>query len=511
MPIISANQQQPSNEPESTMPEGRRQRGTGFTNIGRILGANIGAGQQMGQQVGQALGLQAGQVRAGAERSAQQFRTQAEEARSKALQDISGVGQFLGATPASVPQGLAGLSEEQAKTAGEKLRGAKYAGPSKMMGAEGLQKKAGTLGEAAIYGYGGPGGQRQLLRQAVAAPGTYTSGQSILDQILLGQSAAGQRAVRGGAQEALGTKQAIGGLLGTTAQRAKDIESEVGKEKERVGKGALEYLSGIQEQATKQGEQFASETRRANELLADPTQFGMKMDPNLGRVYDPIKAEEDKRIMTTLGQRGLGTGVLVDPSQSDYLTTVLQGLATGETNINAPYYQGPQQEAARNLALMTGQTDLAKTIQETSPFRTAVFAGEEDIKKGQTYQDMMNAIPEPVSQNIDLQSKGQYLLNALNNNTSDFGKLPNYKEIYEQVTGRDLNIPRDKVEGMRVLLETGLYRLKEQEKALRNEFLSKRMTLQDYLNQMFGTVYTSDPTKGITMGELPQRTGPRQV
>lgn len=504
MPIISANQQQPSNEPESTMPEGRRQRGTGFTNIGRILGANIGAGQQMGQQVGQALGLQAGQVRAGAERSAQQFRTQAEEARSKALQDISGVGQFLGATPASVPQGLAGLSEEQAKTAGEKLRGAKYAGPSKLVGAEGLQKKAGTLGEAAIYGYGGPGGQRQLLRQTVAAPGTYTSGQSILDQILLGQSAAGQRAVRGGAQEALGTKQAIGGLLGTTAQRAKDIESEVGKEKERVSKGALEYLSGIQEQATKQGETFAAETRRANELLADPTQFGMKMDPTLGRVYDPIKAEEDKRIMTTLGQRGLGTGVLVDPSQSDYLTTVLQGLATGETNINAPYYQGPQQEAARNLALITQQADLAKTIGETSPFKTAVFTGEEDIKKGQTYQDMMRAVPEElssISKRIEAAERYKGIVSGDIITPNAGEELTELRRIignvpYKYVNDRNIN--------------SILNDFKNRQINLQNQ-LTQRTTLQDYLNQMFGTVYTSDPTKGITMGELPQITGPRQV
>jgi hypothetical protein len=327
----------------------------------------------------------------------------------------------------------------------------------------------------------------------------------------LGQSAAGQKAVRGGAQEALGTKQAVGGLLGTTAQTAKDISSEVGKEKERVSKGALEKLGDIQEEATRQGEIFATETRRANELLSDPSLFGMRMDPTLGRVYDPVKAEEDKRIMTSLGERGLGTEVMVDPTQKDYLTTVLQGLATGEVNINAPYFKGADQQAARNLALITGQSDLAKTIGEGTPFKTAVFTGAEDIKKGQTYQDMMNAIPEPVAQNLSLQEKGQYLLNALNTNSSNFGKLPNFKEVYEQVTGRDLNIPRDQVRGMRVLLETGLFRLREQEKALRNEFLSKRMTLQDYLNQMFGTVYSSDPTQGLAAGDIPQRTGPRQV
>jgi hypothetical protein len=502
MPIITSNpQQSQQSQQDAELPVGRRQKGTGFTNIGRILGANIGAGEQMGQQVGRSLGLQAGQVRAGAERSAQQFRTQAEEARAKALQDISGVGQYLGAPVTSVSE----LTEEQAKTAGEKLRGAKYAGPTQMTGAESLGKKAGTLGQAAIYGYGGPGGQRQLLRQSVAAPGTYTAGQSVLDQILLGQSAAGQKAVRGGAQEALGTKQAVGGLLGTTAQTAKDISSEVGKEKERVSKGALEELSNIQETGEEQAQQFYSDAARLQELMLKAGQKDFEGKPML----DPSSlTPEDLDLINRAGEFGVPVSdIFVDPREryADLSKNILATIAgqgktayTGGVKLDAS-----QLSALKNLGLITGQEPTYKESIDTNIFPSersaaggAISALTDAQEKAFNELKLREAInlnyygsnrPEDASIS---DAEYQRIISDPRKNVNIIPQLKNYDWLKEQIEAGNKNIAlplgnnRYFTTGDLSLLRPSLA---ISEKNLQQEKLAQTSTtLGDYLKRLYG-------------------------
>lgn len=81
---------------EDTNQIGKKQKGTGFTNISRILKANVGAGERMGAQIGAGIGSRAKSLQEQTQAGAQQFRGQYGSARGKALEDIGKVGNIVG-------------------------------------------------------------------------------------------------------------------------------------------------------------------------------------------------------------------------------------------------------------------------------------------------------------------------------------------------------------------------------------------------------------------------------
>jgi len=82
MPVI--NNQQQFNAPQTPgTPEGRRQKGTGFTNIRNMLQANVGAGGVMGAGIASGLGQKAGQLRQDVQTAGQQFGQQYQQQKKK--------------------------------------------------------------------------------------------------------------------------------------------------------------------------------------------------------------------------------------------------------------------------------------------------------------------------------------------------------------------------------------------------------------------------------------------
>jgi hypothetical protein len=362
-PQFSAQQQE-------QQPQAKRQRGTGFTNIGRMLGANIGAGQQMGQRLGEVVGSQAGKVKEGVEKSAQQFRTGYEEAKKEGLGTIGRVGGLIGQVgdegkvqSGEVGTGISGMSEEEAKKLGEQFANVKYAGPTQIGGQIGSRASAlKGLAQGALTG------QRNVLGSALGRTGPYSRGQSILDTALLGQDIAGQQAIRAANLEAARTAamaqqqeqvaqnlaQQAQGLLGTGQPKSSSLKSQI------EGK-MLEAESGISEAAKKQAEQYYEEgsefTKLLNKIASSTTEEPLE--------YSELTEKQKELLEGGYGKLGLGnieqmSGLTSDEKKS-VLNTLTQGFARQP---NVSRFEQGQREALRNLQLLGGKTEEAKKTKE---------------------------------------------------------------------------------------------------------------------------------------------------
>ena len=379
-------QKQFQDQDQDLQPMGKRQKGTGFTNIGRILGANVGAGERMGRQVGQAVGMQAGQARAGVTEAQRKYEEDKAAAERKAHEAIGGVGRYL-----NNEAGLAGMSEEDAKKAREAFtKEGQYAGPKGLEQEAQLRARAEALGDVATMGMAGRGGRQQLTRSLVAGPGMYTRGQSLLDSTLLGQSAAAQRAIEAGSRQALGAQQDIAETIGSTREQAKAAESAIGKERADVAKKVGEKLTSTEEAGGTAAKQFADDINRFNELMTATRSVddegSVTYKDASGKILEVT--DRDRELISNPNQFGLDTSdILIDPN-SDLTRGVLGDIATQGA---FTYQKGmkrytPEQEAiARNLALLKGETP-----QEYNPFETDIFktSGQNIAEKSESYRGM---------------------------------------------------------------------------------------------------------------------------
>lgn len=343
---------------ESVQP--KRQRGTGFTNIGRLLGANIGAGQQMGQRIGQTIGSKAGEIGTGVGESFKQFQAGRETGLAgakKKIEEIGSYGSQIG-EGGEVSGGISGLTEEQAKKAGEEFASAKYTGPTELAG--GFGKKAAALKE---LGQGALGSQRSILGSTLAQKGPYTKGQSLLDVSLLGQSKEAQQAIRGSALEAMRAatqaqqKEQIAKNLAQSAKELVGGDQEKGALREEAEKKLLTGESAIQEAAKKQAEQYYKEAGTVQNLMNKITS---------GTITDYSELSQDElQALDKLGTYGLTNIEQIAALDPNQLKSVFNTLSQGYANQpGISKFLNGQQEALRNLALLRGQKELAKTVSE---------------------------------------------------------------------------------------------------------------------------------------------------
>lgn len=190
-------------------------KGTGFTNIQRVLGANVG--NRLGSTIGQGVQQQGQQARQNVQQSSQQFQQQSEANRIGTQQDQELVTNVLG-SPTQV-------QNEQQNRFRQLMMGT-YKGPKEIAESQKLMsqsQQAQFLGEAA----GTQGGRIELLKR-FAAPdqAQYTLGKQQMDNLLLGQQEAQLQAARRATQNLTGltdTKLAAArglyGLLTADAQR----------------------------------------------------------------------------------------------------------------------------------------------------------------------------------------------------------------------------------------------------------------------------------------------------
>ena len=344
---------------QNQQPQTKRQRGTGFTNISRMLDANVGAGQQMGQKIGQTIGTQAGKVKEDVARGVQQFRTGYEEAKEKGLQQIGQVGSLASqiGEGGKVGAGLSGLSEDEAKRMAKEFSDVKYGGPMELGGQFGARTGA-LKGLAQSV----TGGQRGLIGQTLAKAGPYSRGQSILDASLLGQSQAGQEALRSASAEAMkvasqaqqegqaaqNLAKSTQGLLGTGQEKTGSLKSDVSKK--------LSEASGkLQEFGKEEGEKYKDQASKTNELL---NQLASGQINKLSQL-----TEDQKSILDTLPEYGVSELKNLKGQSKDQLRSILKDMY-GSFNLaeGASKFTKEQESALKNLALLGKDEQLVKNM-----------------------------------------------------------------------------------------------------------------------------------------------------
>lgn len=379
----AAPQQQ---EDESTK---RQNRGTGFTNINKILEANKGAGQRIGQAVGGQLAGQAQSVREGIQQSQQQFQQQKQQAGQQA-QGAIGAGQGLlrghGAgvskdeTQEQYAQRLSQSpqpGQQSFSKIGQDLKAAEYQGPMQLANAAKLQSQGATtaaLGRLA----GTTGGQKQLLSTMVARPGQYTSGQSALDQLLLGQQ--GQQQIQQGRRATLGLPEQATTAVQTAAEQAQGLKSGIAESREKALQdiqSAITGEGGFQAQATKQAETFKQDATDLAQIMSG--KFDTSTPEGKARA-DQLKAKAPD-LLNRLSEFGLDDTTLYakdDAAVRNALDRLGGSLAQ---NFGDKKYTDAQRQAAMNLSDVLGASDLKERIEQ-SKFNTDVFGKEADAFSG---------------------------------------------------------------------------------------------------------------------------------
>lgn len=217
---INLNQQNPNN------PQGQQQgpqaagaqpqqdqfkpRGTGFTNLKSVLGAN------KNNQLGQTIGAGVQNITNKTQGQTQQAQNQFAKDIGQSVEDIKKGTQVqqnlsnidFSKNPDEASQKLQEVGGEDYASAAANLRGG-YKGPQGFSNQDQLQSQAQQLGQTA-QGLMTQGGRQAALQRFVNAGPNYTQGKQQLDTMLLGQNQqALTQARRQAAQTATGTNEAL--------------------------------------------------------------------------------------------------------------------------------------------------------------------------------------------------------------------------------------------------------------------------------------------------------------
>lgn len=353
MPIIT--NQQPNATQNTATPQTRRQRGTGFTNIRNLLQANVGAGGVMGAGLASGLGQKAGQLSRDVQSAGQQFGQQYQQQKEKTLGEggsVAGISGYL-----TGGQDISGLSEEEAKKLGKGLAEAQYTGPTELANQQSLLGRAGNVQAlSTLAGLGGIG-QGRLLQGSATRRGAYTRGQGLLDQYLVGQDVGAQQAIKAASAEAAGAAQQAQTSADVAAQQAEGLKTSIETQKESTRQEVLKALAGTQDQATQSAKQYLAQADRIKQAIA-------AMSGEEGIPLDQLN-QEDLAALQKLSEYGIDNAEI---TEADNLDTLLKQIATSgkvEFTGQKRYGTDAEQKAARNLALLSGQEDVAKKIAET--------------------------------------------------------------------------------------------------------------------------------------------------
>lgn len=253
---------------QSNQPFQPRQRGTGFTNIKRVLGANVGAGQQLAGRIGGAITGQAQRVRQNLGQQQQQFQTGFQKSRQEALANIASATSLTKQPGESDEQYEARLAAQAPDYTqiGQNLRTAEYAGPTGFQNPNLLLSQAQTAGKIGSFARSGLG-QGILARQYGAGRGTYTTGQNILDQMFLSQDPNAQRAIQQARQSTVGLGQTVQGAAAAAEETARATQEGVEQAKVQAAQDIQRSLGGIAARGTEAANQFYADRDRFNQLM----------------------------------------------------------------------------------------------------------------------------------------------------------------------------------------------------------------------------------------------------
>jgi hypothetical protein len=308
------------------IPKDRNKKGTGFTNLGRILQASQGARlggqvasgvQQTGQNIRQQIGQAASQFQEKAKEQSARFGEEAARERDALIPQVS--------------SGAEGLDQSEVLKKFEDYRSGEYKGPRELGDVGALSGKAmeaeqlGRLGRTA-------GGKEELLRRFVGGR-NYSQGAQALDTALLGLT--GQQDLAKARKETRGITSELARQSGLATGQAKQLAQKADTFREETLNRLEEARSPISEAIRLRTAQAAEvERNRINEyenirnILAQPElvrttmstgpdQGGMQTQTNVDKaveaiIQSPFISDSEKDRLSNLAIRGQRMGLNVN-------------------------------------------------------------------------------------------------------------------------------------------------------------------------------------------------------
>lgn len=237
----------PSNQPQTQQQfNPNQQRGTGYTNIQRIITAN--QGNKLGQNIGQGIQQAGQQVQQNLGQQQQQFNQQTGQNQANTGANQQLVGNVLSNASQYAPTGQ---NDANAQTGAkfQQLIGGQYQGPMSLQSPDQLQQQASDVGQMG-NALNTAGGRMALLQRFAGGP-QYTTGQQTLDSLLLGKSTGDLINAK---KSIAGLPSAIGRAVGGSQEQGKEQTSgatEFGKQVQgQFGQKVSDIDTGLQKAAT---------------------------------------------------------------------------------------------------------------------------------------------------------------------------------------------------------------------------------------------------------------------
>lgn len=299
-----------SNVP-TAKPAPNQQKGSGYTNIQRIVQAN--QGNKLGQAVGQGIQQAGQQVQGNLNQAQQQFQQQTNQNDFNTSQNQQLAQDVLNNAAQYNPQTQQGPQANQGQQF-QKLISGVYQGPTQLQNASQLQGQAANVSQLG-QALNTSGGRVGLLQQFVGNP-QYTRGQQSLDNLLLGQA--------NNAKELSAARQGTAG----------------------IGAKVNSAISGAQAL----GQQESNEAREFGNQLQ--TQFGQKVsdiDTQLQQKAQQAQVDRQTKYQQTIDALKSGQ---ITQEQADLLGIGDGQQVTGDVLNNIQQYLtlNPEQATAQNVA-----------------------------------------------------------------------------------------------------------------------------------------------------------------
>jgi hypothetical protein len=280
------------------VPKDRNKKGTGFTNIGRILEASRGARlggqvtsgvQQTGQQVRSQIGQAAGQFQEQAKKASEGFGQQAAAQRDETIQQLGAV------TPSSGTGGLGQAGDPVSQI--QNWATTEYRGPTEL---EDYGSLAGRVSEAEQIGRLGrtTGGKQELLRRFVGGR-DYSQGQQTMDAALLGLTGSKELS------EARKATRGLGGELIREAGGASEQARQLATQAAGFGEDTIKRVEGTRDKILTDAEYGAggksldqlfkesqAKEKARGDLASEIRDFDSKFE---GLVQSGLKTRDEKR------------------------------------------------------------------------------------------------------------------------------------------------------------------------------------------------------------------------
>lgn len=391
-----------------------RRTGTGFTNVQRILGANVG--NRLGQTIGQGVGQVAQQSRQALGQTQQQFQQKAQQGLVATEQAKQRAQDVVGAQDVDVAVQKAQQDPNLFKDFAQ-YRAGTYSGPRSFQDVTdearlmGQAREAEQLGKAATT----QGGRSQLLQRFVGSP-DYSRGERTLDALLLGRE--NLSGVRRGTAGLTAEAQRQADAAQATAQNI-EAQNRAFAQQVQQGLGGIQskFLTGL-------------EQKKAS-ILQEQQNLAKYLTESLGKYAEDIELTEDqaRRLGLSEGQR-IGR---LNPNDLDIINPLdasLQDIANQE---DLTKYQALQSLAGQNLtALRSDDTlgNLTKKIEEGQKVDPKIL------------QRALDLAHERANQAVDLSGVGGQLNWMIPTVDAFKGQMENVKQavLANPETKRALNI-----------------------------------------------------------------------